>query len=375
MSRPGRQAHIVSQLTLGVSRQRGSENGSLRLFSLWEGVILSFNRIDTQVWPLAQAEANNILLLNCCQKGRCEVALDDPVRGIWLWGHSRPRRNIAIPEVSMGGLNCFLDLDALSRRPYPLFQESEVSPEEIMEHLHTHRRLYLASTPPTVQTALDELWQLRDSQELGLIKLLSARLLWEVKRQPVEASPSIRYFTRSQVAIARETREILCADLSRNHTARELAERFQVSETSLKNYFRGVFGKIYPSSCGRHGCAGRQSCCGTPNCGWPRSRHRWATKIKANSRRSLPGSSAAHRWNIAEGHGSIEPCPFPSGFRKVLPPHRSAATGRSRSGAPPCGGRGRPAPSAPPGRPAGPHGRHPAPRCGRLPPRYASCGR
>ena len=64
-----------------------------------------------------------------------------------------------------------------------------------MEHLHTHRRLYLASTPPTVQPALEELWQLRDSQELGLIKLLSARLLWEVKRQPVEASPSIRYFT------------------------------------------------------------------------------------------------------------------------------------------------------------------------------------
>ena len=46
-----------------VMTLRGPENGSLRLFSLWEGVILSFNRIDTQVWPLAQAEANNILLV------------------------------------------------------------------------------------------------------------------------------------------------------------------------------------------------------------------------------------------------------------------------------------------------------------------------
>ena len=45
------------------------------------------------------------------------------------------------------------------------------------------------------------------------------------------------------MAIARETRNILCADLSQNHTARELAERFQVAETSLKNYFRGVFGE------------------------------------------------------------------------------------------------------------------------------------
>ena len=231
-----------------VMTLRGPENGSLRLFSLWEGVILSFNRIDTQVWPLAQAEANNILLLNFCQKGRCEVALDDGQfaflsQGYMAVGTQQAQEEYCYPGSLYEGIELFLDLDALSRQPCPLFQESEVSPEEIMEHLHTHRLLYLASTPPTVQTALDELWQLRDSQELGLIKLLSARLLWEVKRQPVEASPSIRYFTRSQVAIARETREILCADLSRNHTARELAERFQVSETSLKNYFRGVFGE------------------------------------------------------------------------------------------------------------------------------------
>ena len=53
----------------------------------------------------------------------------------------------------------------------------------------------------------------------------------------------IRYFTSSQVAIAREIQNILCADLSQNHTARELAERFQIAETSLKNYFRGVFGE------------------------------------------------------------------------------------------------------------------------------------
>ena len=56
-------------------------------------------------------------------------------------------------------------------------------------------------------------------------------------------------------------------------------------------------------------------------------------------------------------------------------PYPTAATGRSRSAAPPCGGRGRPVPSALPGRPAGPHGRPPAPRCGRPPPRCASGGR
>ena len=89
-----------------------------------------------------------------------------------------------------------------------------------MEHLHTSRRLYLGPTPACVQTLLDNLWQFRDSEEVGLLKLLSAQLLWKVERQPLETSPTVRYFTSSQVSIARETRNILCADLSQNHTAR-----------------------------------------------------------------------------------------------------------------------------------------------------------
>ena len=137
-----------------VMTLRGPENGSLRLFSLWEGVILSFNRIYTQVWPLAQAEANNILLLNFCQKGRCEVALDDGQfaflsQGYMAVGTQQAQEEHCYPGSLYEGIELFLDLDALSRQPYPLFQESEVSLEEIMEHLHTHRRLYLAATPPT----------------------------------------------------------------------------------------------------------------------------------------------------------------------------------------------------------------------------------
>ena len=158
-------------------------------------------------------------------------------------GTQQAQEEYRYPSGLYEGIELFLDLDLLAHRPYPLFQEGEVSLEGIVEHLHTSRRLYLGPTPACVQTLLDDLWRLRDSEEAGLMKLLSAQLLWKVERQPIETSPMVRYFTSSQVAIARETRNILCADLSQNHTARELAERFQVAETSLKNYFRGVFGE------------------------------------------------------------------------------------------------------------------------------------
>ena len=99
-----------------VMTLRGPENGSLRLVSLWEGVILSFNRIDTQVWPLAQAEANNILLLNFCQKGRCEVALDDGQfaflsQGYMAVGTQQAQEEYCYPGSLYEGIELFLDLD------------------------------------------------------------------------------------------------------------------------------------------------------------------------------------------------------------------------------------------------------------------------
>ena len=119
----------------------GPETGSLRLFSLWDGAVLSFNRIYTQVWPLAQNEAANILLLNFCRKGRCEVALEDGQFAFLSQGHmavgtQQAQEEYRYPSGLYEGIELFLDLDLLAHRPYPLFQEGEVSPEGIMDCLN-----------------------------------------------------------------------------------------------------------------------------------------------------------------------------------------------------------------------------------------------
>ena len=159
-----------------------------------------------------------------------------------------------------------------------------------------------------------------------------------MKRQPVEASPSIRYFTRSQVAIAREIREILCADLSQDHTARELAERFQVSETSLKNYFRGVFGENLTTFLRE-------------------ARMRRAAELLRDTELRVAEIAAqvgyenqskfaavfARQFGCPaggisqKGTAPLSPALLCPVVKSVMPPARLAATGRSRSGAPPCG--------------------------------------
>ena len=226
----------------------GSEHGSLRLFSLAPGVILSFNRIYTHVWPLAQTETANILLLNFCLNGRCEVDLDNGQfaflsQGIMALGTQQVTEPYRYPSSVYEGVELFLDLDTLEQEPYCLFLESGIDLSALIRHFQAAQKLYLAQTPAAIQGILSELWALRDTEDIWRMKLGSARLLLELERQPYVPHPRIQYFTLSQVAIAKEAHSILLSDLSQNHTARELAERFQIGETSLKNYFRGVFGE------------------------------------------------------------------------------------------------------------------------------------
>lgn len=71
---------------------------------------------------------------------------------------------------------------------------------------------------------------------LALFSLLMAQ-------KEIPLSQVCAYFTETQVSIAKQVEQIITADLRQYHPAWELAARFSISETSMKNYFRGVFGQ------------------------------------------------------------------------------------------------------------------------------------
>ena len=83
------------------------------------GEVHAFPR-QPQHLALAQAEANNILLLNFCQKSRCEAALDDGQfaflsQGYMAVGTQQAQEEYCYPGSLYEGIELFLDLDALSR--------------------------------------------------------------------------------------------------------------------------------------------------------------------------------------------------------------------------------------------------------------------
>ena len=55
------------------------------------------------------------------------------------------------------------------------------------------------------------------------------------------------FFTRSQIAIDKEAEALILQDLSRRITAKEMADRFEISESSFKLYIKGILGDSYLS--------------------------------------------------------------------------------------------------------------------------------
>ena len=77
--------------------------------------------------------------------------------------------------------------------------------------------------------------------QMKIYSLALFSLLMEQTEIPL--SQVCAYFTETQVSIAKQVEQIITADLRQHHPAWELAARFSISETSMKNYFRGVFGQ------------------------------------------------------------------------------------------------------------------------------------
>ena len=108
-------------------------------------------------------------------------------------------------------------------------------------------RTYISTAASEARELLEKLWELLDlplpyavmQMKVYAIALFSVLL----NLREIPASQACTFFTESQVNIAKRVEKIISADLRQHHPAWELAEEFSISETSLKNYFRGVFGQ------------------------------------------------------------------------------------------------------------------------------------
>lgn len=231
--------------------------GSMTFFPLFPGLTIAYIFVNSPTWTAPNfCEYGSIekgpLLLNYCVTGRCEIILNNEnfvyvKDGEISLTERFAQKQYVYPRRIYEGMELFVDTDTLTSESAWIQKEFGIDFHKIIELFCPNGNTYISTVAPEVEEILTKLWGLLDialpfsifqmkAYVLALFSLLQSL-------NDIPPSQACTFFTETQVDIAKRVEKIITSDLRQHHPAWELAAQFSVSETSLKNYFRGVFGQ------------------------------------------------------------------------------------------------------------------------------------
>lgn len=245
-----------SRMEMPLPSNIGKEDGKLTTVFLDDSCLFILIQIrSTKITERIEESTRGLrkLKINYCSGGRCELRLKSGERTFLTAGEiavdtGQAESSFFYPNGEYTGFEVIFHVEEALRG-----QECEkaVSLPSAATFLYHHLE---EQTKPWIRTAgkflsdFYDVFQYYAEAHFGnnLLYIKCTELLTYLAHLDFgQVQVKRTYYSESQVEIAKRAKELICSDLSRRHTARELAERFGVSETSLKNYFRSVYGCGY----------------------------------------------------------------------------------------------------------------------------------
>ncbi|ENK1243795.1 helix-turn-helix transcriptional regulator [Clostridium botulinum] len=237
--------------------EQANGKGSMTFFSIFPGISLAYIFINSPIWPIPDLSQGNDssstpLLLNYCITGRCELFLDNDSfvylkDGQFSIANRSAQKQYTYPLRIYEGLEFFIDIDAISKQSTYINDVFHINISKLTDLYCSLDKTYISQCTEDTKHVLSKIWELYNkepSHAIFMMQLYTLELLQILLyRKHIPEPKSSTFFTATQVEIAKKTEHIITADLRQHHPAWELAKIFSISETSLKNYFRGIYGQ------------------------------------------------------------------------------------------------------------------------------------
>ena len=226
--------------------------GSVDIYMLAPGISISYNQIYSSSWTKGDSSifSEQMLILNFCMKGRCDVSLAQnryaivKERQICV-SAILPTKDFYYPGRLYEGVQIYIDLAVIRQENGEDFlSQLGIHVEQMVDLFCGNNGLYLHRMKDELFEVVQAAWKMKEEPEFGMLRYISVRLLHELMSMPCE-SESHTYFTRAQIAIVKEAEALIMQDLTKRITAKEMADRFGISESSFKLYVKGILGESY----------------------------------------------------------------------------------------------------------------------------------
>ncbi len=225
-----------------------SEYGKMETYSLFPGIVLAYMNMDIENMEEVFVEEkidSRLLEINHCSRGRYAYTVGDDK--IIYFGRGDLCISIydltkTLSEFPLGyyeGLEIFIDIDVANEHIKNYIDFDLI---EFYETLEKNKGFVLVRSNERIEHVIGELYSVdeRIRESYCKLKCLELLLFFSITNFSRDESISL---SKKQVEMIENVKKDLIRDLDNRITIDQLADKYGVSKTTLKNCFKEVYGK------------------------------------------------------------------------------------------------------------------------------------
>ena len=209
------------------------------------GIFLACNDVHARTVPCnKESMPEELLLINYCMQGRCEFKVDED-------GYNYVDNNMMNITTQMAQDYFYYPSSyyvgyEVYVLPVMFTEKTEKTLELFDIEIEAMRRTYERGAAFYASDAMLKLWnhiaEAMNAGNTGQLRLDVLQILKYFQDYQPLTPVNTMYLSKAQTMLAKRAQAMLVEDLSRHLSVKLVAEQLGVSETSLKRYFRFVYG-------------------------------------------------------------------------------------------------------------------------------------
>lgn len=223
-------------------------DAELTVYEVFPGVELVYSSVHMDSFDMGNVMSGNLIEIQHCREGRIEQEFEDEyfylMPGDFCIALRTNRvRSFNYPLRHYHGIAIGIREDVVRQWFSEFMADMQIQPFEVAARLCGEKNSHIIRSEDYIEHIFSELYCVPEQIKSGFLKLKIMELFLVLSGIDIHKNEVTEYvLPKSQVQLAHHVAAFLSERMDQHITISELAKTFGVSDTHLKNAFKGVYG-------------------------------------------------------------------------------------------------------------------------------------
>ncbi len=224
--------------------------GNMIFYHLFNGIDLVYNDFYAENCNQINDSSgyDNFIIINHCNRGRFETIFNDKYlylsEGDLVFTIGSNKYMHEFPLGYYTGFQISIDLNLAQDSINQVIGKNIINLDDLVKKINDNDSFVIIRSNPQIEHVISELYSVNESIKEGYYKIKVMELLLFLKNSTIknveDEYPTLK---AENVKIIKNVKRYLVENISDTVTLDDLSNKFNLSKTSIKNYFKEIYGK------------------------------------------------------------------------------------------------------------------------------------